>query len=178
LTRPVNGSVKQLRKIKSPIGVIAALVAVGVRSGTCAFCANGAASIVNDEVRSPRMATTRSWVRNLRTILAVSPDLDWLSSMIRLRGWRRMPPAELISSAANFVPCTLEIPNVDSPPERQLTTPTLISPLASGMRRNEKPTMRLARKKAARIKKGNCKLKHESRSALVFLVALLIRSIN
>lgn len=89
-----------------------------------------------------------------------------------------MPPAELISSAANFVPCTLEIPNVDSPPERQLTTPTLISPLASGLRRNEKPPTRLVQKKAAHIKKGNCKLKHESHSALVFLVALLIRSIN
>jgi hypothetical protein len=62
-----------------------------------------------------------------------------------------MPPAALIYSAANLAPCTLETPKVDKLPERQVTTPTLISALADELRKSEKLTTKVAHANLAHI---------------------------
>ena len=50
--------------------------ALGIATAVFAACAIGPPSSVADEVRSPMIATTLSWVTNFRTIVEVWPACD------------------------------------------------------------------------------------------------------
>src|SRR6516162_5800047 len=128
---------------------MATFVAEGVRIGIFAACARGAASIVADEVRSPRIAVTLSCEMNLRAIVAASPGLDPLSSTINSIGAPRTPPLPFISSTASCAPWTLETPKVERAPVKQVTAPILTPASAQQLdarpitvTRNNRPNIR------------------------------------
>src|SRR6185369_17551092 len=110
MAAPWYGSMKQLRKMKSPFFVTSGFVEDGVNIGIFAFCAIGAAAIERELATSPMTAFTWSCVTNLVTIVAASDASErssWTSSSTCLP---LIPPALLISSAAILMPLTDEMP--------------------------------------------------------------------
>ena len=130
MTVPWKGSIKQTRKIKSPVSVTFGLVEAGEIIGTPFSWQIGAASSERLEATSPRMAMAPSFEINLFTTLAGSPALDWSSSVLSSNFLPSTPPAAFSSSMASCVPSCEEMPKVASLPVSEANSPTrIVSPL-------------------------------------------------
>src|SRR5690242_3437026 len=86
----------------------------------------GAASRERPDATSPRTATTLSREISLRTMVADSPALVWLSSVISSTFFPSTPPDALISSIASAVPLCEDCPKAASLPVSEANSPTLI----------------------------------------------------
>src|ERR1043165_2037569 len=129
IAAPWYGSMKQLRKMKSPFLVTSGFVEDGVNIGIFAFCAIGAAAIERELATSPMTAWTMSCVTNLVTIVAASDASERSSCTSNSTCLPLMPPAALISSAAILIPLTEEMPKLAVVPVVDIKTPirTLLS---------------------------------------------------
>src|SRR5215212_165811 len=124
MAAPCTGSMKQLRKMKSPFFVTSGLVEDGVNIGIFAFCAIGAAAIERELATSPMTACTWSCVTNLVTIVAASDASERSSCTSNSTCLPLMPPAALISSVAILIPFTDEMPKFAVEPVVDINTPT------------------------------------------------------
>src|SRR5215469_11334041 len=111
--------------MKSPISVTFGFVANGETIGTFAACAIGPPSNVAEEVRSPTIATTLSWVTNLRTMVDVWPAFDWLSSVSKSTLFPSTPSLALARSIASWMPLWQDAPYSPIAPEIGFTSPIL-----------------------------------------------------
>src|ERR1051325_11290229 len=136
---------KQLRKMKLPFFVTSGLVDDGVNIGIFAFCAIGAAASERELATSPMTALTMSCVTNLVTMVAASDGSERSSCTSRSTCFPLMPPAELISSVANLMPLTDEMPKFAVVPVVDMKTPmrTLSPLLPCGLQALSKPAIRI-----------------------------------
>src|SRR6185369_16202681 len=135
IAAPWYGSMKQLRKMKSPFLVTSGLVDDGVNIGIFAFCAIGAAASERELATSPMTALTISCVTNLVTMVAASDGSERSSCTSSSTCLPLIPPAALISSVASLIPLTDEMPKFAVEPLVDIKTPmrTLSPPPHCGL---------------------------------------------